>query len=52
LVDAADRALFNSKRSGRNQISIAVEDKVKARLPGTMVFPAKDEKFAELMQKL
>lgn len=52
LVDAADRALFNSKRSGRNQISIAVEDKVKTRLPGTMVFPAKDEKFAELMQKL
>lgn len=52
LVDAADRALFNSKRSGRNQISVACEDTSKTRLSGPAVFPAKDENFAELMQKL
>ena len=52
LVDAADRALFNSKRAGRNQISVACEDTSKTRLPGPADFPAKDEKFTELMQKL
>jgi len=51
LVDAADRALFNSKRLGRNQISAACEDPSKTRLAGPVPFPAKDE-FAELLQKL
>ena len=52
LVDAADRALYTSKRSGCNQISVADEGLPRTSLPGPDSFPAKDEKLPEVMQKL